>query len=459
MSDEFVFNGVSSSSFEVEVFFSEVDNGVAEEYDKLTVPGRNGDLLIDQKRRPNKPHIYSGIIYKNFSANYKNFKEYLLSQIGYKRLTDTFHPNEFYHAVFDEELEVIVDRERDMGKFKLEFNRKPQRFLLSGEEVTTFLAGEQQTETFAGNPASFETGGQYLVTKLSANISPTQSGSGTPAIDNYRPISGTISVNFFVSPTTVDSDGQTIHASLPGTVYFGELDIVSGKLSVTHKYIEFDGNTSWITSSSVTGRYLLNNADSSGIVKSQTDFLCSHFQPSASSSAVGTVYVSTGPNVIFNTSFATLAEWKAYLGGQASAGTPVQCLCRLVTPLEYQLTPQEIHTLAGQNYVWSDAGAVEGEYITPSTIENPTRFESQPLIRVYGTGILGVNGDSVVISQADQYTDIDCELMDAYKGLENRNQYVTLTNYNFPVLKPGTNYISLGGNITRVEITPRWWTI
>ena len=235
MSDEFVFNGVSSESFGAKIFFSEVDNGAAEEYDQLSVPGRSGDLLLDLKRRPNKPHVYSGIIYENFQENYANLKAYLLSLIGYQRLTDTFHPNEFYYAVFDKELEVIVDRERDMGKFKLEFNRKPQRFLLSGEQVTTLTA---------------------------------------------------------------------------------------------------DG-----------------------------------------------------------------------------------------------------------------------------TITNPTRFNSQPLLRVYGAGNLGINGDTITISQADGYTDIDCELMDAFKGLESRNQYVTLTNYKFPVLVPGENGISLGSGITKVEITPRWWTI
>ena len=93
------------------------------------------------------------------------------------------------------------------------------------------------------------------------------------------------------------------------------------------------------------------------------------------------------------------------------------------------------------------------------TITNPTRFNSQPLLRVYGAGDLGINGDTITISQADVYTDIDCEMMDAYKGTENRNQYITLTNYNFPVLVPGENGIALGEGITRVEITPRWWTV
>lgn len=92
------------------------------------------------------------------------------------------------------------------------------------------------------------------------------------------------------------------------------------------------------------------------------------------------------------------------------------------------------------------------------TITNPTRFDSQPLLRVYGTGTLGIGSQSVTITQADSYTDIDCEMMDCYKGSVSKNRYVELSGYNFPVLNPGVNNISLTG-ITKVEITPRWWVL
>lgn len=93
------------------------------------------------------------------------------------------------------------------------------------------------------------------------------------------------------------------------------------------------------------------------------------------------------------------------------------------------------------------------------SITNPTKYASKPLLRVYGTGTLGIGSQSITISQAATYTDIDCEMMDCYKGSVSKNQYVSLSGYNFPVLNPGSNNISLGTGITKVEITPRWWRI
>lgn len=94
---------------------------------------------------------------------------------------------------------------------------------------------------------------------------------------------------------------------------------------------------------------------------------------------------------------------------------------------------------------------------TGETIMNPTLFSSKPLIRVYGTGTLRVNDISVVISNADEYTDINSEIEEAYKGSVNCNGNITLTDGEFPVLKPGSNSISYTGN--RIDIAPNWWTV
>lgn len=91
------------------------------------------------------------------------------------------------------------------------------------------------------------------------------------------------------------------------------------------------------------------------------------------------------------------------------------------------------------------------------TINNPTRFEALPLIRVYGTGTVTVNGTAVTINSAGSYTDIDSEMQDCYRGTVNCNNNVTLTD--FPVLSPGENSITLGTGITRVSITPRWYDL
>ena len=93
-----------------------------------------------------------------------------------------------------------------------------------------------------------------------------------------------------------------------------------------------------------------------------------------------------------------------------------------------------------------------------STLRNTTSFKALPLIRAYGTGTFEVGGTKVQIKSASSYTDIDCELMECYKGTTNCNNNVTLTNGVFPDLKPGQNTIKMTG-ITKLIITPRWWTI
>lgn len=105
-----------------------------------------------------------------------------------------------------------------------------------------------------------------------------------------------------------------------------------------------------------------------------------------------------------------------------------------------------------------------GETVTTltadGTISNPTLFDARPLIRVYGSGTLGVGADTITIgAHSYTYIDIDCDTMDAYFGSTNCNDKITLSGDTFPVLHNGSNGIDLGTGITKVEITPRWWRL
>lgn len=94
-----------------------------------------------------------------------------------------------------------------------------------------------------------------------------------------------------------------------------------------------------------------------------------------------------------------------------------------------------------------------------SLLVNPTLFDAAPLIRVYGSGILGVGENTITIEDVDDYIDIDCDIQDAYYGFENYNSKITLNSGAFPKLSPGENGIAMSGDITRVDILPRWWTL
>lgn len=235
MRNWFVLNGVDSRDFGVYISGQGTFSAPRREYNMIPIPGRNGDLVGNEKRFENLELTYPAFIYTNFKQNIRNFRNFLLSLVGYHTLTDSYHTDEFRMALYEGEFEPEVQPKNDAGQFDIVFNCKPQRFLNSGTEVTTLTA----------------------------------SGS----------------------------------------------------------------------------------------------------------------------------------------------------------------------------------------------ITNPTRFASQPLLRVYGTGQLGINSDTITISRADVYTDIDCAMMDCFKGTTNRNQFVSFSSYNFPVLQAGENNFSLGSGISRVEITPRWWRL
>ena len=111
---------------------------------------------------------------------------------------------------------------------------------------------------------------------------------------------------------------------------------------------------------------------------------------------------------------------------------------------------------------------VSGETATTFTsngsITNPTLFDAKPLIKVTGYGNLGVGDETITIAgSAGQEIYIDCEIMEAWQmsgtAIIPRNDYVQYVGNKFPVLASGVNGISMSGNITRVEVTPRWWII
>lgn len=93
-----------------------------------------------------------------------------------------------------------------------------------------------------------------------------------------------------------------------------------------------------------------------------------------------------------------------------------------------------------------------------SMIFNPTYFKSKPLLRVYGTGSFTIGDIEVTISSADVYTDIDCELLECYKGSTNCNGNVTCDSFSDLGLESGENTIMFDG-ITQLDITPRYWEI
>lgn len=118
--------------------------------------------------------------------------------------------------------------------------------------------------------------------------------------------------------------------------------------------------------------------------------------------------------------------------------------------IQFNCKPQRYLKSGEQDIEITSNTSIFSEYTEPAL----------PLIRAYGTGSFTIGGITVQITSANSYTDIDCELMEAYKDTlaTNCNANIVLTNGKFPQLNSGDNAITLSG-ITKLIIKPRWWIV
>lgn len=117
--------------------------------------------------------------------------------------------------------------------------------------------------------------------------------------------------------------------------------------------------------------------------------------------------------------------------------------------LTFDCYPQRFLKRGEQDYEFTASGA----------IRNDTDQVALPLVRVYGDGKVTINGISITISGSDTYTDIDCDLQEAYKDTLNvsKNNTITLNDGKFFELESGDNTITF--TATKVVIKPRWWIL
>ena len=152
MRNYFTFGNFDSRDFGVYISGEGAYNAPARVYNAISVPGRNGDLLIDEHKYENISVTYPAFIAgKNYRTNMAAFRSAMLSVSGYARLADTYHLDEYRLAYFSEAITVKAASQNNAGKFDIVFNCKPQRFLLSGETSVT-LTGNGSVE----NPTLFE---------------------------------------------------------------------------------------------------------------------------------------------------------------------------------------------------------------------------------------------------------------------------------------------------------------
>lgn len=194
MKNYFFFNGARS-----------IDKGLTIEYcpsvgtgqrvvEKISVPGRSGDLVIDTGAYGNYVQPYE-IWFKDglrgTTRAARDIAQWLLSGVGYMRLEDTYDPEIFRLAMFtgpfDVENWMLI-----AGRATLEFDCQPQRWLKTGQLPVAVQSGQSLINTW--QPAK-------------PLIQVTGTGDGTLVVGG-----STISISDMTGAITLDSETEDAYS-------------------------------------------------------------------------------------------------------------------------------------------------------------------------------------------------------------------------------------------------------
>lgn len=118
---------------------------------RTIIPGRSGELVTFNGRYNNVDIVYRCGIISDFNGNFSALVGFLYASPGYKKLVDNAHPGVYRMAMIETGLSPSVYARNKDAEFELTFNCKPQTFLNSGDEQTTFTSSGTIT-----NPTAFD---------------------------------------------------------------------------------------------------------------------------------------------------------------------------------------------------------------------------------------------------------------------------------------------------------------
>lgn len=137
----FTFNGVSSTTHGLRVTSDYVINSTGNDVETVSVPGRDGDLLISKNRLKSVTielpcTVLSSRKLTDAESDISNW----LNVDGYKDLTLSWDPDFIYRSAFIETFE-IASLMRQFGKVKLNFLTYPVKFYKQGRTTQTLSNG------------------------------------------------------------------------------------------------------------------------------------------------------------------------------------------------------------------------------------------------------------------------------------------------------------------------------
>ncbi len=130
--------------------------GAARDISYQSIPGRSGDLIIDNGRYNNITIPYELALLtpeRDFAEMSHIIKAWLLAEPGYFKLWDSY--DESYYRLASYSSEADIEQElRDLGKLSVSFECKPFKYSFEGQRAVTLTAAESlyNAEEYNSNP-------------------------------------------------------------------------------------------------------------------------------------------------------------------------------------------------------------------------------------------------------------------------------------------------------------------
>lgn len=177
-----IFNNKSSADCRIQVAHPPGYAYPERDYTITHIPGRNGDIIQDNGCYKNVERTYE----VSFDAPNEDFATYanavsawLHSTTGYARLEDSYEPN-YYRMATYQESNIFENLYNKAGTATIVFECKPQRFLKTGDNIITI-----QNSLTIMNPTGFEAYPLFKVTGTSGVLTVNGNSITFSYIDNF----------------------------------------------------------------------------------------------------------------------------------------------------------------------------------------------------------------------------------------------------------------------------------
>ena len=177
-----IFNNKSSADCRIQVAHPPGYAYPERDYTITHIPGRNGDIIQDNGCYKNVERTYE----VSFDAPNEDFATYanavsawLHSTTGYARLEDSYEPN-YYRMATYQESNIFENLYNQAGTATIVFECKPQRFLKTGDNIITI-----QNSLTIINPTGFEAYPLFKVTGTSGVLTVNGNSITFSSIDGF----------------------------------------------------------------------------------------------------------------------------------------------------------------------------------------------------------------------------------------------------------------------------------